>query len=68
MLAVGRAVRELQRAGTILENRARESRPSEFDAQVRREIARIERAIRPGDDRLVKREYGDLQDSNESSS
>ena len=46
--AVVRTVRELQRAGTILENsvRARASDPS--DEVVRRKIARIERAILEG--------------------
>ena len=63
VVAVVRSVRELQRAGTILENwiGARTSDSSgPSDQTARREIARIERAILEGDDRALK-EYGDLQ-------
>ncbi len=63
VVAVVRTVRELQRAGTILDNwvGARTSHSSgPSDQSARREIARIERAILEGDDRALK-EYGDLQ-------
>ena len=64
-MAVVRTVRELQRAGTILENWVHGhtsdcSGPSESREGPRREIARIERAILEGDDRAID-EYGDLQ-------
>ena len=66
VVAVVRTVRELQRALTILEgwtNTSTASGPSaapEPDSAARREIARIEQAIRKKDDRVLK-EYGDLQ-------
>ena len=66
VVAVVRTVRELQRALTILENWTNTSTASgpsavpEPDSAARREIARIEQAIRKKDDRVLK-EYGDLQ-------
>ncbi len=73
VVAVVRTVRELQRALTILENwtntstasgpSATASGPSaapEPDSAARREIVRIEQAIRKKDERVLK-EYGDLQ-------
>ena len=66
VVAVVRTVRELQRALTILEgctNTSTASGPSaapEPDSAARREIVRIEQAIRKKDDRVLK-EYGDLQ-------
>ena len=66
VVAVVRTVRELQRALTILENwtnTSTASRPSsapEPGSAARREIVRIEQAIRAKDDRVLK-EYGDLQ-------
>ena len=65
-VAVVRTVRELQRALTILENWTSTSTASgpsaapEPDSAARREIVRIEQAIRKKDDRVLK-EYGDLQ-------
>ena len=66
VVAVVRTVRELQRAQTILENWTNTSTASgpsavpEPDSAARREIVRIEQAIRKKDDRVLK-EYGDLQ-------
>ena len=66
VVAVVRTVRELQRALTILENWTNTSTASgpsaapEPDSAARREIARIEQAIRAKDERVLK-EYGDLQ-------
>ena len=66
VVAVVRTVRELQRALTILEgwtNTSTASGPSaapEPDSAARREIVRIEQAIRAKDERVLK-EYGDLQ-------
>ncbi len=57
-------MREQQRAQTILDNWIKASGASDSsgpsDQAVRREIARIERAILEGDDRALKK-YGDLQ-------
>ena len=66
VVAVVRTVRELQRALTILENWTKTSTASgpsaapEPDSAARREIARIEQAIRAKDERVLE-EYGDLQ-------
>ena len=60
VVAVARTWKELSRARTVLDNWAREPRPSEFDAEVGREIARIEQAILKGDIRILE-EYGGLQ-------
>ena len=66
VVAVVRTVRELQRALTILENWTNTSTASgpsavpEPDSAARREIVRIEQAIRDKNDRVLK-EYGDLQ-------
>ena len=65
VVAVVRTVRELQRAGTILENwvhgrTSDSSGPFESGETTRREIDRIEHAILEGDDRALE-EYGDLQ-------
>ena len=66
VVAVVRTVRELQRALTILENWTNTSTASgpsaapEPDSAARREIDRIEQAIRAKDERVLK-EYGDLQ-------
>ena len=66
VVAVVRTVRELQRALTILENWTKTSTASgpsaapEPDSAARREIVRIEQAIRAKDERVLK-EYGDLQ-------
>ncbi len=66
VVAVVRTVRELQRALMILENWTNTSTASgpaaapEPDSAARREIARIEQAIRAKDDRVLE-QYGDLQ-------
>ena len=60
-VAVARTWEELNRAGTTLDNWARDPRPSEFDVEVSLEIARIEQAIRQGDARLLKEVCGDIQ-------
>ena len=61
-MAVARTWTELERARTTLDNWAREPGPSEFDAEVSLEIARIEQAIVQEDDRWLEKQYGDLQD------
>ena len=60
VFAVARTGEELNRARTTLDNWAREPAPSEFDAEVSLEIARIEHAIVEGDDHVLD-EYEDLQ-------
>ena len=54
VVAVARTWEELNRARTMLDNWAREPRPSGFDAEVSLEITRIEQAILKGDVRLLK--------------
>ena len=61
VVAVARTWEELNRAGTTLDNWARDPRPSEFDTEVSLEIARIEQAILKGDVRLLKEVCGDIQ-------
>lgn len=61
VVGVARTRKELNRARTILDNWARESAPSEFDAEVGLEVARIEQAILKGDFWLVQEAYGGLQ-------
>ena len=61
VVAVARTWEELNRAGTVLDNWARDPRPSEFNAEVSLEIARIEQAILKGDVRLLKEVCGDIQ-------
>ena len=66
VVAVVRTRKEMDRAGTILENWTNTSTASgpsavpEPDSAARREIARIEQAVRAKDERVLK-EYGDLQ-------
>ena len=61
VVAVARTWKELNRARTMLDHWAREPGPSEFDAEVSLEIARIEQAILKGDVRLLKEVCGDIQ-------
>ena len=61
VVAVARTWKELNRAGTTLDNWARDPRPSEFGAEISQEIARIEQAILKGDVRLLKEVCGDIQ-------
>ena len=61
VVAVARTGAELNLAGTVLANWARDPRPSEFDAEAGLEIARIEHAILKGDVRLLKEVCGDIQ-------
>ena len=61
VVAVARTWTELERARATLDNWAREPGPSEFDAEVSLEIARIEQAILQGDDRWLEEQYADLQ-------
>ena len=61
VVAVARTRAELNLAGTVLANWARDPRPSEFDAEAGLEIARIEQAILTGDVRLLKEVCGDIQ-------
>ena len=61
VVAIARTWEELNRARTMLGNWVREPRPSEFDAEVSLEIARIEQAILSRDIRLLKEVCGDIQ-------
>ena len=61
VVAVARTWEELNHAQTVLGNWARDPRPSEYDADVSLEIARIEQAILKGDVRLLKEVCGDIQ-------
>ena len=60
VVAVTRTWEELNRAGTVLDNWAREPRPSGFDAEVSPEIARIEEAILQGKVQILE-EFCGLQ-------
>ena len=60
VVAVARTREELNRAQTVLDNWARQPRPSEFDAEVSREIAQIEEAILQGKVQILE-EFGGLQ-------
>ena len=60
VVAVARTWEELNRAGTVLANWAGDPRPSEFDAEVSLEIARIEHAILRGAVQILE-EFGGLQ-------
>ena len=60
-MAVGRTWQESSRARTVLANWSRDPRPSEFDAEIGREIDRIKQAIRHADDRVLKEVCGDIQ-------
>ena len=61
VVAVGRTWEELSRARTVLANWSRDPRPSEFDAEISREIDRVKQAILKGDIRLLKEVCGDIQ-------
>ena len=61
VVAVARTWEELNRAQTVLGNWARDPRPSEYDAEVSLEIARIKQVILKGDLRLLKEVCGDIQ-------
>ena len=61
VVAVARTWEELNRARTVLDSWARDPQPSDFDAEVGPEIARIEQAILTGVFRLVLEAYGSLQ-------
>ena len=60
VVAVARTRKEVDRARTILDNWVEASGPSELDADVSEEIARIERAILQGAVRILD-EFGGLQ-------
>ena len=61
VVAVARTWEELIRAQTVLGNWARDPRPSEYDAEVSLEIARIKQVILKGDLRLLREVCGDIQ-------
>ena len=50
-----------RRARPVLGNWARDPRPSEYDAEIDREIEWIKDVIRSGDERLVREVCGDIQ-------
>ena len=60
VVAVARTREELNRAGTVLDNWARKPGPSEVDAEVSLEVARIEQAIVQGKVQILE-EFGGLQ-------
>jgi hypothetical protein len=60
-VAVTRSWDELFRAETVLANWARDPRPSEYDAEIDREIERIEQVIRQGDKNLIREVCGDIR-------
>ena len=61
VVAVGRTWEASSRARTVLGNWARDPRPSEYDAEIDREIERIKGVIRHGDDSLLEEVCGDIQ-------
>ena len=61
VVAVGRGSEETRRADPVLGNWARDPRPSEYGAEIDREIEWIKDVIRSRDERLVREVCGDLQ-------
>ena len=61
VVAVGRGSKETSRADPVLGNWARDPRPSEYGAEIGREIEWIKEVIRSRDERLVREVCGDLQ-------
>ena len=61
VVAVGRTWEASSRARTVLGNWARDPGPSEFDAQIRREIDRIEHVLLRGDAREIEEVCGTIQ-------
>ena len=61
VVAVTRTWAELFRAETVLGNWAKDPRPSEYDAEIDREIEWIEHVIRQGDDHLLREVCGDIR-------
>ena len=61
VVAVGRTWEASSRARTVLGNWARDPRPSEFDAQVRHELDRIEHVLLRGDAREIEEVCGTIQ-------
>ena len=61
VVAVTRTWEASRRARTVLGNWARDPRPSELDAGIRREIDRIEHVLRHGDAREIEEACGTIQ-------
>ena len=61
VVAVGLTWEASARARTVLGNWARDPRPSEYDAEIDREIEWIKDVIRSGDDRLLREVCGDIR-------
>ena len=61
VVAVGRTWEETSRADTVLGNWARDPRPPEYDAEIDREIERIEDVLRSGDVSLIREVCGDIR-------
>ena len=61
VVAVGRTWEASLRARTVLGNWARDPRPSEYDAEIDREIEWIKDVIRHGDDSLLQEVCGDIR-------
>ena len=61
VVAVGRTREETGRADAVLGNWARDPRPSEYDAEIEREMEWIEDVIRSGDESLLREVCGDIR-------
>ena len=61
VVAVGRTSEETGRADTVLGNWARDPRPSEYDAEIDREMEWIKDVIRTGDESLLREVCGDIR-------
>ena len=61
VVAVGWTWEASSRADTVLGNWARDPRPSEYDAEIAREIEWIKDVIRRGDERLLQEVCGDIR-------
>ena len=61
VVAVTRTREASSRARTVLGNWARDPRPSQYDAEIDREIEWIEGVIRSGDVRLIREVCGDIR-------
>ena len=61
VVAVARGWGETSRADTVLGNWARDLRPTEYGAEIGREIEWIEDVLRSGDEKLIREVCGDIR-------
>ena len=61
IVAVGRGSKETSRADTVLGNWARDPRPSDYDAEIDREMEWIKDVLRSGDKSLIREVCGDIR-------